>query len=79
MKNSTKQQIYKLYSDTLLLEGRRITLREIADKLGISHQRVSKQIDAMEKEGYLIRIKHRRSQPMWLPKDFIEKYNKSSL
>ena len=37
------------------------------------------ELDAMEKEGYLIRIKHRRSQPMWLPKDFIEKYNRKNL
>ncbi len=71
---SEKKKIYKIYSDTLLLEGRRVTLREIADKLGISHQRVDEQISKMEKEGYLIRIKHRKNQPIWLPYGIIEKY-----
>lgn len=73
-----KKQIYKLYIDTLL-KGRRITLKEIADELGISRQRVGKQITAMEKEGYLIRIKHRQNQPIFLPTSFIEKWNKKDL
>jgi DNA-binding Lrp family transcriptional regulator len=61
------KRIYKNYLDKLLFNGKPPSLADIAKEENISRERARFYVERLQKEGYLIRLKHRKNQKVLLP------------